>query len=193
MELMKMIPAALVVLLVGSTMAYAFNGNEFSISKKELDEGQLKEMVPESYDKALELVEPPDAVAKPNRFILWTNDGQNVMWGKYGNGFFVGEDNTGKKAWGVYHKGIFMGFYDGKEFKGEYGGPRLKRFFWWRADGLFGLKDGKGGILTFPRMGTMTADIGMEPQGLAKKIERQTPIAEKFSAKLQKRAGKTGE
>ena len=105
-----------------------------------VNEDSIKELIPTE----LEAKEITEAVKIPRRFILWTNDGKNVMWGKYGNGYFVGEDNNNKKAWGIYYKGSFAGFYDGHLFYGKYRGHR------WKAKGLFGMRSSCGEFRTFP-------------------------------------------
>jgi hypothetical protein len=78
--------------------------------------------------------ETVEAEVRPlrNRFVMWTRDLKHVMWGHYGNGFFIGTDNHGKRAWGIYRRGLFAGFYDGKLFYGKY------RQGCWKARGLFG-------------------------------------------------------
>ena len=53
------------------------------------------------------------------------------MWGFFGNGFFVGKDNLGVRAWGVYRQGVFAGFYDSRFFYGKYCNGS------WKAQGLF--------------------------------------------------------
>lgn len=105
-----------------------------------VDEDSLKKLVPTE----IEVKEIVDAVEIPRRFILWTHDGKNVMWGKYGDNYFAGEDNNGKKAWGIYYKGSFAGFYDDHFFYGKYRGHR------WKARGLFGMRSCHGEFRTFP-------------------------------------------
>ncbi len=79
-----------------------------------------------------------------DNFILWTNDGKNVLWGKYRNNKFVGLDSNGMKAWGIYYKGFFAGFYGEKFFHGRYRGHN------WAAFGLFGQERNFGKYVTFP-------------------------------------------
>lgn len=119
------------------------------LRKGNLDEEALVEIIPETYELVeAEITEITDIV--PRRFILWTHDGENVMWGQYGRNHFVGEDNNGKKAWGIYYNGFFAGFYDGDFFHGKYTRSR------WKAVGLFGEEESHGGFLTFPRKPTPT-------------------------------------
>jgi hypothetical protein len=79
-----------------------------------------------------------------NRFLMWTRDLKNIMWGHCGNRYFVGTDNQQKRAWGIYGKGVFAGKYDGEFFWGFY------RNGCWRAFDLFGKP------LTFGRYLTAT-------------------------------------
>ena len=105
-----------------------------------VDEVSLKRIIPEE-QIAIDAV---NIAPRIRRFILWTNDGKNVMWGKYGNHHFYGEDNNGKKTWGIYYRGSFAGFYDGEFFYGRYSRDK------WKARGLFGLNYSNGGFKTFP-------------------------------------------
>ena len=66
-----------------------------------------------------------------NRFLLWTHDLQHVLWGHYQRHVFIGWDNLGRLAWGLYGKGYFVGRYDGAVFWGRYHEGR------WKASGLF--------------------------------------------------------
>ena len=112
-----------------------------SLQDSEKVEASIKEYLPdtkEAADKKVQLAE------KVNRFILWTSDGENVMWGTYGNNYFTGEDNNGKETWGIYQKGFFAGFYDGEFFYGRYNG------FKWKTHGLFE-EEAQGGLAVFPR------------------------------------------
>lgn len=77
------------------------------------------------------------------RFILWTHDGVNVMWGTYGDGYFEGEDNSGAEIWGIYEDGAFAGFRDGELFYGNYWRGR------WKAYNLYG-NQAYGGFKLFP-------------------------------------------
>jgi hypothetical protein len=145
------------VLLLGSTVGYAFTGSGLAAESTD----SMQASIPETYDEALKLIEDASDEGTSSgskesmppyhgrdRFILWTHDGKNVMWGQFGNGFFVGEDNNGKQAWGIYYKGTFMGFYDGEQFAGRYWG--YGRMLAWKAEGLFGLDGTWGGGMTFP-------------------------------------------
>ena len=82
------------------------------------------------------------------RFLLYTHDGKHIMWGFVGNGYFVGQDNLGKRCWGIYGNGVFAGFYDGEFFWGKY------RCGNWKAIGLFGENYTHGKYILFP---TITA------------------------------------
>jgi hypothetical protein len=66
------------------------------------------------------------------------------MWGYVGNGFFVGQDNLGKRCWGIYGNGVFAGFYDGGFFWGKYRNGN------WKAEGLFGENCAHGKYILFP-------------------------------------------
>lgn len=83
---------------------------------------------------------------QPNRFLLYTNDGKNVMWGLVANGYFRGKDNHNKYTWGIYGQNVFAGFYDGEFFWGKYRNGR------WIAHGLFGLKNARGKFVVFPQL-----------------------------------------
>ena len=78
------------------------------------------------------------------RFLMWTQDLQHIMWGRFGARYFVGIDNLGKKAWGIYGQGYFAGFYDGQFFWGRYSNG------YWRAQGLFDLNTAYGRYVTYP-------------------------------------------
>ena len=102
----------------------------------------LKALVPGTY-------EATDAqITQRVRFLLYTHDGKHVMWGVVGNGYFVGEDNIGKRCWGIYGNGIFAGFYDGEFFWGKY------RCGNWKAIGLFGENYSFGKYILFPTTST---------------------------------------
>ncbi len=144
----------LAIMLVGiflfSTMlVVAFEDTttkEKSIAKLEIadvdivDEESIQELVPSEKEVTTMI----DRLRVPKRFILWTHDGKNVMWGKYGNGYFTGKDNNGKKAWGIYYDGSFAGYYDDHFFYGRYNDHR------WKARGIFGMRSSYGGFKTFP-------------------------------------------
>jgi hypothetical protein len=105
---------------------------------EETDVEDLKERVPETY-------EATDAQIRQRiRFLLYTHDGKHIMWGFVGNGYFVGQDNLGKRCWGIYGKGVFAGFYDGEFFWGKY------RCGNWKATGLFGENYTHGKYILFP-------------------------------------------
>lgn len=151
-KLMKIL--AIVTLIVALPIVAAFDGKvakENDLQVKGLKdiaevENEIKERVPETYAIAEEKVQPIR-----NRYLLWTRDGRHIMWGNYGNGFFIGEDNNDKRAWGIYGKKIFAGFYDGEFFWGKYSGGR------WTAYGLFGLERSSGRFVLFRNLPTAEA------------------------------------
>jgi hypothetical protein len=104
-----------------------------------LDLDALAELVPAT---------PDDAESKipshSGRFILWTHDGVHVVWGRYGNGFFVGTDNAGIRVWGVYRQHVFAGFYGEQLFWGRFRNGR------WIAVNLFGQHVAYGQYRLFP-------------------------------------------
>jgi hypothetical protein len=102
----------------------------------------IKAMVPETYE------ETDAQICCRVRFLIYTHDGKHIMWGYVGNGYFVGQDNLGKRCWGIYGNGIFAGFYDGEFFWGKY------RCGNWKAIGLFGENYSHGKYILFP---TVTA------------------------------------
>ena len=111
---------------------------------EEMEVEDLKEMVPGTYE------ETDAQICQRTRFLLYTHDGKHIMWGFVGNGYFVGEDNLGKRCWGIYGKGVFAGFYDGEFFWGKY------RCGHWKAVGLFGENYTHGKYILFP-------EINIEP------------------------------
>lgn len=110
---------------------------ELSISPETLE--QVKAKVPSTY---------ADAEASINvtqgKFLLWTRDGTHIMWGRYGSNYFAGQDNLGKKAWGIYWNNNFAGFYGQEFFYGKY------RNGHWKAVNLFGAKRSAGSYVLFP-------------------------------------------
>jgi hypothetical protein len=105
---------------------------------EEIDVDDLKERVPETCD------ETDSRICQRVRFLLYTHDGKHVMWGSVGNGYFVGQDNLGKRCWGIYGNGVFAGFYDGEFFWGKY------RCGNWKSEGLFGENYAHGKYILFP-------------------------------------------
>jgi hypothetical protein len=87
------------------------------------------------------------------RFLMWTHDLQHIMWGRFGANHFVGVDNLGKTAWGIYGRGYFAGFYDGQFFWGKYGGQR------WYAENLFGMRSAYGKYVTYPVLPTTASNV----------------------------------
>ena len=103
-----------------------------------IDVDALRESVPGTYEEADSLI------CKRVRFPMYTHDGKHIMWGFVGDGYFVGQDNLGKRCWGIYGNGIFAGFYDGEFFWGKY------RCGNWKAEGLFGENYAHGKYILFP-------------------------------------------
>jgi hypothetical protein len=103
-----------------------------------IDVDALRESVPGTYEEADSLI------CKRVRFLLYTHDGKHIMWGFVGDGYFVGQDNLGKRCWGIYGNGVFAGFYDGEFFWGKY------RCGNWKAEGLFGENYTHGKYVLFP-------------------------------------------
>jgi hypothetical protein len=103
-----------------------------------IDVDALRESVPGTYEEADSLI------CKRVRFLLYTHDGKHIMWGFVGDGYFVGQDNLGKRCWGIYGNGVFAGFYDGEFFWGKY------RCGNWKAEGLFGENYTHGKYILFP-------------------------------------------
>jgi hypothetical protein len=109
---------------------------------EEIDVDALRETVPETYEEADSLI------CTRVRFLLYTHDGEHIMWGFVGDGYFVGQDNLGKRCWGIYGNGVFAGFYDGEFFWGKY------RCGNWKAEGLFGEYYAHGKYILFPTTNT---------------------------------------
>jgi len=105
---------------------------------EEMEVDELKKTVLETYD------ETDDLIITRVRFLLYTRDGEHVMWGYVGNGYFVGQDNHGNNCWGIYGRNMFAGFYDGEFFWGKY------RCGNWKAIGLFGENYSFGKYILFP-------------------------------------------
>jgi len=97
----------------------------------------LRRRIPSKLEEAEEAMLP-----LKGRFLMWTYDLRHIMWGCFGNGYFVGTDNLGKRTWGLYGEQVFAGLYDGDFFCGFYGNG------WWRAFGLFGERQTHGRYLT---------------------------------------------
>lgn len=137
MKVKYMIPAVIVAtLLVGTFTAMAFDNSGVALTARF---EELKKKVPKTFEETQAKIAPIRG-----RFILWTHDGVHVMWGYYGNGYLTGTDNLGKRAWGIYGKHVFAGFYDGQFFYGRYWRGR------WVARGLFGLRISYGRYVLFP-------------------------------------------
>lgn len=164
MERKYLIPAALMTLLLvgmvtASAMRTDFRGQAKPMqmsaaspavqpldAELEKTAEEMKEKIPATYEEAEKLMAEVEATPVPNRYLMWTRDGRHIMWGTLRGGYFTGEDNLGKKAWGIYHNGMFAGFYDGRFFYGRYSRGR------WKAYGLFGLRSSSGRYVLFPSL-----------------------------------------
>ncbi len=136
--------------LRGRAAASAALSHEFSSNQSMEKIEELRQNVPETYS------ETEAKISGKGKFLMWTRDLEHIMWGRYGNGYFVGQDNEGKKAWGVYGSHYFAGFYDGQFFYGKYG------YGHWKAVGLFGEERASGRfVLYHPR----AAATSMEASG----------------------------
>jgi len=135
---------ALLILLIGLVSASAANSIAVKKEQNEITSVSkvVKENVPSSYSDAEKKV---SILPVPVKYLMWTNDGNHIMWGKFGRGYFVGTDNMGKTAWGIYYGGVFAGFYDGNFFSGKYSRSD------WKAENLFGEKYSYGKYITFPQ------------------------------------------
>ena len=111
------------------------------VKPEEIDIEKLKELVPETYEEVEAEVLP---LPRRTRFLMYTHDGKHIMWGYLGNGCFFGQDNLGKRCWGIYGKGIFGGFYGGGFFWGRYRNGQ------WKAVYLFGEQYTHGEYILFP-------------------------------------------
>ncbi len=99
------------------------------------------------------------------KFIMWTDDGENIMWGtyrlnsvkqcnddstgcvisNYATGTFKAIDNSGRRSTGTFTKDSFKGYYIGKNK--EYSVPFSGTFDQegnWKARGLFGKQETSG-------------------------------------------------
>ena len=121
-----------------ATATRNYDESQISVSTRIPDEvDELKKRVPIRPEEAEEAMRP-----LKGRFLMWTHDLKHIMWGCFGNGYFVGADNLGERAWGIYGEKVFAGLYDGDFFWGFYGSGR------WRAFGLFGERRTYGRYLT---------------------------------------------
>jgi hypothetical protein len=126
---------------------------------EEIDVENLEEMQVENLkEMMLGTYEETDAqICRRTRFLLYTHDGKHIMWGFVGNGYFVGQDNLGKRCWGIYGKGVFAGFYDGEFFWGKYCCGN------WKAVGLFGENYTHGKYILFPTTNITPAITATNP------------------------------
>ncbi len=137
----------IVGILASSMMAFATALPASKVSAKALSANavippeveQLKAQLPATLAEAEARVLP-----LRGRFVMWTHDLQHIMWGRFGARFFMGTDNLGENAWGIYEKGYFAGFYDGQFFWGRYSNG------YWKAQGLFGLNAAYGRYVIYP-------------------------------------------
>jgi hypothetical protein len=129
----------LMILAIAGATAYNIKGhhNQRNAAQPDIIQG-LANQTPTIYSDAENAL--PSTAGK---FLIWTNDGEHIMWGKYGGGYFVGTDNNGKQAWGAYNKTRFAGVRDGVSFTGKVSHGQ------WKAENLFGLNSTQGSIKLF--------------------------------------------
>ena len=108
-----------------------------------INKAKLMEKIPETYELAEKEI---SVLPVQKRFLLYTNNGKHIMWGKLSQGYFKGQDNLNKKVWGIYGKVVFAGFYDGRFFWGRYRGGN------WVAYGLFNMRSSRGKFVIFPHI-----------------------------------------
>ena len=121
--------------------------NEEMNNRNEVDIESLWNAVPSTFDET-----EAQLSTQRIRFLLYTHDGKNIMWGFVGKGYFIGNDNNGKRCWGIYGNNVFAGFYDGKFFWGRYRSGN------WKAEGLFKLEYSSGKYILFPSVTTVTTE-----------------------------------
>ncbi|MFH2020016.1 MAG: hypothetical protein ABIJ34_01255 [archaeon] len=138
---MKAIHILLAMLLVASVSAFDID-TAADLSPKDVMalKGKVVSQIPASYQLAEDAIRP-----MPTRFLLYTKEGTDIMWGAFANGYFKGQDNHDKNTWGIYGKTVFAGFYDGEFFWGQYRNGN------WKAYGLFGKNIAIGKYVVFPR------------------------------------------
>ena len=130
------------ILVMALPMAFAFDSNAKDISEKEIREKEgLLDRIPKTAEETEKMM---SILPRQDRFILYTNDGKDIMWGTFADGYFRGLDNHGKNTWGIYTKTVFAGFYEGEFFYGRY------RNGSWKAFGLLDKKTSSGKYLVFP-------------------------------------------
>jgi len=129
----------ILLVLLALPTAFAFQSDTIAVKNDfEVTKDTAKEIVPETYELT------DENIVSRHRFLMYTYNGKNILWGHYGNGHLVGQDNHGKRMWGIYGNRVFAGFYDGEFFWGKYGMGR------WRAFDLFGLNRSAGRYILFP-------------------------------------------
>ncbi len=124
---------------------------------------ELRGRLPATFNDAKAQITSPS-----NRFLLWTHDLQHVLWGHYQRHVFIGWDNLGRLAWGLYGKGYFVGRYDGAFFWGRYLEGR------WKAIDLFDEDATWGRYLVAPGLDA-TQLTSLEPQDRV--APKETPQA----------------
>lgn len=112
----------------------------------------LQEIVPRTYEEANTLLSN-----RRIRFLLYTHDGKHIMWGFIGNNYFIGQDNLGKRCWGIYGNGVFAGFYNNQFFWGRYRNGN------WKAQGLFETNYTYGKYILFPFTNTELTITAISP------------------------------
>lgn len=124
--------------LLGISASYALN-DKLTVNAKDVNLDTLKAKIPSTLQDAEAKILPIRT-----KYLMYTYDGNHIMWGSFGRGFFTGTDNNGKHAWGIYGNGIFAGFYDNEFFWGKYYNED------WKALGLFHMQYSNGKYVTFP-------------------------------------------
>jgi len=132
---MKKLLILLILLALPTVLAFQ---SDAQISSKDITKDNAIDIVPKTYELT------DENIVSRHRFLMYTYNGRNILWGHYGNGHLVGQDNLGKRMWGIYGNSVFAGFYDGDFFWGKY------RYGRWRAFDLFGLERSAGRYILFP-------------------------------------------
>jgi len=164
MNIKHLLPAAfaLAILAGAFTAGAAGNGLQLGLQGKSVGTQkpavvlpqetleELKAKLPATYEETEKLIgaaKPVGGAVVPmpkGKYVMWTHDLDHAMQGRFANGFFIGKDSDCKRAWGVYGRELFVGFYDGKLFTGKYSGGS------WKAEGLFGAVQTQGKYVTYP-------------------------------------------
>jgi hypothetical protein len=161
----KTIIQLMLVVMLAIPLVLAIPTKDFTHQQNK-DKGQedLHPLVPQTYEEA-----KANIIAYNGKYILWTIDGSHIMWGEFGYqtskcgnsecdptksyclmkcsgegyGYFIGQDDLGNEAWGVFNKRNFAGIYNGEPFSGNWNEKK------WTASGLFGLDKASGSYVTF--------------------------------------------